>query len=197
MSEHKRANVASTAGVGLSINSGSKSKLRIRVLSLMLVVLLVLFGAGWLTDKYIRRTSPTTKSSSKVTFNSALLGTNGGIHAQATGMATSGNTAGAQQLLSQALSQTTDKAQQAVLYEEKAGVAYNAGDYSQCLQYAQQAESLNPTANSANWIAQSAEALGNKQLALTYYRLELQRLKPPYGPGDQATLQAKIQELEG
>lgn len=115
---------------------------------------------------------------------------------RATGLYLTGDYKQAQQLLSQAISQTDDKAEKGKLYEQKANLAYTHGDYANGLQYAKQAEQLKPTANSANWIAQNAEKAGDKQLALKYYKIELTRLGKPITPSDNADVKAKIAELE-
>lgn len=118
------------------------------------------------------------------------------VSQRATGLYLSGDYKQAQQLLSQSISQTDDKAEKGKLYEQKANLAYTHGDYANGLHYAQQAEQLKPTANSANWIAQNAEKTGNKQLALKYYKVELARIGKPIIPSDNASVKAKIAELE-
>jgi len=118
------------------------------------------------------------------------------VSQQATGLYLSGDYKQAQQVLSQAISQTGDKTEQGKLYEQKANLAYTNGDYANGLQFAQLAEQLNPTANSANWIAQNAEKVGKKPLALKYYQLELQRIGKPVTPSGNAGLKAKIAELQ-
>jgi tetratricopeptide (TPR) repeat protein len=84
----------------------------------------------------------------------------------------------AQKLLDGQLAAAQSAAEKSDLYVQKSSVANNAGDFTTALDYAQQAEKLQPTSSSAYMIAIAAEGLGNKSLAVTYYQKTLDRLTP-------------------
>lgn len=118
----------------------------------------------------------------------------------ATQATTLANTAGYQSGLSyidSEIAKTTDKKIQGSLYEDKSSLAINDNDYAAALEYAQTAESLNPTANTAQLIAQAAEVLGNKQLAIEYYQKEISRLPANLDDYTIPGIQARIKQLGG
>lgn len=162
----------------------------------VLLVGVVVVGSIWLVHRHHNNVS---SNKSAPTLNINTVDKNQSITNQAQGLALNGKVGDAQKLLDNSIAGTSDKATQGQLYEDKAQIAYSANDFTDGLQYAQKAESLHATANSASLIAQNAEALGNKSLALKYYKLELSRLSKPLTPSDkanQAALQAKITSLE-
>jgi tetratricopeptide (TPR) repeat protein len=73
-------------------------------------------------------------------------------------------------------SSSADKKDQAASNLYKSSVALNAQQYNDALKFAQAAEALEPTLNSAQLIATSAQKLNQKQLAIEYYKKAIDRL---------------------
>ena len=103
----------------------------------------------------------------------------------------------AQTYLDAQISQTTSKTTLGSLYESKASLALSNKDYQSALEYAQNAETLNPTSNSAMEIAQCEELLGNKQAAIEYYQKVIARTNPNLDDYTIPGLQARIKQLGG
>lgn len=122
---------------------------------------------------------------------------NQSIYNQATGLYLTGHSANAQRLLSQQIAATGSKVKQAKYWAQKSIIAFMDGDYKDGLSYAEQSNRLNPTADSADLIAKNAERLGEKGLALKYYKIELQLVGRPLVTGANDALEAKIKELGG
>lgn len=207
MSEHKQVRVVASTNRGIVVGDGKRHRWRLHVrlwAIILLVVAIVAAVSGGMWAYYNDHHRKTTSSSNNMTASQGLsvntVAKDQSITHQALGLALNGQVSAAQQLLSNAIAQTTSAMQKGLLYEQKANIAYGAGSYSQSLQYAQRAESLSPTADSANWIATDAMTLGQKPLALKYYKLELQRMGSTSGVvqgGDSAEIEANIQALGG
>ena len=116
---------------------------------------------------------------------------------QATGLGLTGQYAAGQKLLDDSIAKTSSKTLQGQYYEEKSHLSYESKDYANGLKYAQKAESLHPTTNSAGWIGKNAQMLKEDTLALKYYQLELQRFGKPINPSDTAEIRAAITALGG
>lgn len=175
-----------------------RSHLKLREGVLLCFVVLIAIGISIyrLHTPHSNEASTTTVD---VTDSGALtaqtVDKNQSVAHQALGLALNGQQTAAQQLLSAQIAQTNSMIQKGALYEQKANLANDAGNYTLGLQYARQAEDLNPTVNSANLIALSAQLLGNKALAIKYYELELQRLTPSPVPGEQDQVESSIKAL--
>ena len=210
MSEHKPEGTVpapseAAAGIGpdaVPAVAAEKPKLPRRV-SMQLVGILVFVviaaGVGLFVYRGAHKPKP-ENSGTQQKLTAATVSKNQSVEDQAMALSGAGNGPDAQKLLDQALAKATDKAARAKLYWYKSIVATNVGQNQQALEYAQKSESLDPTKNSAQLIAQAEEAAGNKAAALKYYKLELQRMQADLksaGPGDVQALQGKIKELGG
>ncbi len=118
------------------------------------------------------------------------------IYNTANQLSLSGKPEQAQQSLDTQIKQAKDVKDEGILYEFKASVALNNSDFKTALEYAQKAESLSPTRNSASLIANSAELLGNKPLAIQYYKILITRTNPKTDDYTIPGLEQKIKSLE-
>jgi len=86
-----------------------------------------------------------------------------------------------------------------VLVSQQAATYENQKDYTKALASYQQADSLQPSQNSAECIGRVAEALGNKQLAIDSYKKAITRINPnrPTGADDKDRYQNMIRSLGG
>ncbi len=94
---------------------------------------------------------------------------------------TSGPAAG-QAILDSALQQATSSTAKATIYSQKsslAGSPTSGSDYTSALEYAKQADSLNPTIESAAAVASIAQGMGDNKQAITYYQLAIERIGDP------------------
>jgi len=113
--------------------------------------------------------------------------------------AAAGNSNGAQKILRDAINNTTDITQKRNLYVQQ-GITYaNQQQYPQAMTSYKQAEQLGITYTIAQLIAQTAQAEGDNQLAITYYRKAITLLDPrnPVSGSDKQSFQAIIQSLGG
>ena len=117
---------------------------------------------------------------------------------KAQALAQSGDYEKAQQLLGTEVNNSTDLKEKGALLTEQAVEAYNAGKYDKALGYAQAAEKAAPTRSTSRMIAQSAEQLGNKSLAVEYYQKTIERVNPnsPTKDDDIAELQVAIKRVQ-
>lgn len=109
-----------------------------------------------------------------------------------------GNYDVAQQTLDDELKKSDTDAAKAEVYNEKSVTAYNENKFKEALGFAQQSEELNATQSSAYLIAIAAEGLGDKKLALEYYKKALERVRPAdrsRSPDIAEGYEAKIKEL--
>jgi hypothetical protein len=193
MSEHKKVGIVGSTSKGMA-TTGKKAPLRFAHFRLWLVCAagLLLVAATvctvWLVHHHDARS--THISTEQVMSPSE-------VHAKASSLFLTGHATAAQQLLDAQIAQAKSSVSEGQLYEQKASLAYSGTDFTEALQFAQRAEHLNPTVNSANLIATSAQALGNNALALQYYKLELQRGGNSMLSTDKLELQLNIKALGG
>jgi hypothetical protein len=206
MKTQKRARVISSANTGIVVSDGMRRGFRFdyKMWGIGLLVLGVIGMAVAVVthlDADHRKSTTEDPVHNKAGLADASPAKGQSASSQAQSFELNGHQSAAQQLLDTAISHATNTKQEGALYEEKANLAYGAGEYTQSIQYAQKAENLSPTVNRANWIASNAQVLGQNSLAVKYYKLELQRLgKSPDSQvqgGDTADIDAKIQALGG
>lgn len=118
-------------------------------------------------------------------------------YAKANELSLSGKTAEAQKTLDQQLALEKDAKGQGRIYELKASVAFSSGDTKVGLDYATKAESLAPTRNSALLIANMADVLEDKPLAIKYYKIVITRTDSKIDDYTIPGLEKQIKILEG
>jgi hypothetical protein len=187
MSVQKQIGVVAVSRSGMATGSPkhhARHRLYLKLWGVILICAVVLaaivVGVIWLVSQHYHA----HKASVKQTTPSVAT-----VKQQSLGLTLAGHPAAAQQVLDSAIAASKSKVETGQLYEQKASLAYSNSDFTSALQFAQKADALNPTVNSANLIATSAQALGNNGLALQYYKLELQR-------GGNSMLSTDKQELE-
>ena len=122
--------------------------------------------------------------------------------------ATAGDYAKGQTILDDALSNavsnqtatntTTTNSSLSDIYLQKATLALNNLQNQDAVTFAKKAEALNPTRITATVLAQAAEQVGDKALALQYYTLVVARTteqEQQLAPDDFAYYQSKVKEL--
>jgi len=103
----------------------------------------------------------------------------------------------AQKSLDLQIQQEKDVIAEGRLYEFKASIALDAEDNQAALGFAQKAESLAPTRNSAFLIASAAEVVGDKAQAIKYYKIVITRTDPKVDTYTIPGLERKVKALEG
>ena len=86
--------------------------------------------------------------------------------------------------LEQKAQTTDDSSKQAIVYLQLAQLAQNNGNLEEALNYAVKADELNVTNQTAKTIGDIAVQIGDKEMALKYYNLALERTGVP---GDEDT----------
>ena len=138
---------------------------RLLFVCVIVVVVVVLGITAWIFLRNRARSSNNSVSASQQISTPSDLANNGD-YSQAQ-----------QQLAKQAAALTGQK--QVDVYVQKATIALSAQQYSDALQFAQKAESLMPSSNTAYLVAASQQALGNNTEAIKYYQLAVSRIKNP------------------
>lgn len=113
-------------------------------------------------------------------------------------LALNGDYTGAQAALDTQIAAATNPTDKGQFYETKASNALNEQKYADAKSFAEQAEKLHPTSNSAYLIAAAAEGLGDKTTAVMYYQKALDRLDSvtkQRAPDIAQMYQDKIKEL--
>lgn len=169
----------------------SHSKKR-RLLTALLLMGIVALGAvaGLLINRSPKQ-QPTPRTESPPTTRQPT------ISEQADKINFQGDYDKAQAFLDENIAKNTDPKEQSKLYQTKALFALNAKKYQDSLGFAQKAEEINATRNSAVLIARSAEALGNKKLAIEYYQKVLDRTPETTAEEDRQHYRDKIKALGG
>jgi hypothetical protein len=190
MSEQKKFGVVATKnnGMALQSNNHKSKKLYVKLAGVGFLIFIVLVSVitSALYLKHKHNSSSGSLPKQAVTSKPKTV----------IGLLLTGDDSGAQKMLDTQIAAATTKSQKGGLYLQKAGIAYDAKEYENGLQFAQQAESLNPTAGSAGLIGNTASALGDKTLAVQYYKLQLQRMQPVVNQDDANRVQAKINALQ-
>lgn len=105
----------------------------------------------------------------------------------------------AQKQLDSSLSMQKTAEDRSEVYSQKAVLALDNNKKEDALSYAKKAEESYKSQASANIVAQIAEATGDKALALTYFKLALERMtndQKQYFPDEIKYYQQKIEELQ-
>lgn len=175
-----------------------------KMVVIVAVVLVVAIGAGIVVSMSMNRGNPDTLSradqnvaqASQAKIKSMIPASAGTqkIEAEAEILWSENDVAGAQSLLNKAVASTNNKVDKGSLYETKARYAANSAD---ALVFAKQAEASNPTVGSASLVAENAGEVGDKQLAIEYYKKQITRVDPSIAQAVVPTLQKKITDLGG
>lgn len=156
----------------------------------LLVVVLGLFVGSILSRPKQEQPVPRTETDNKQ--NPQLT-----VYQQADKINFEGDYEGAQALLDENIAKTSDPKEQGKLHETKSVFALNAKKYAESLKYAQKAEEVHATRNSAVLIARSAEELSDKQTAIKYYQKVLERTPAATIEEDRQYYRDKIKALGG
>lgn len=110
----------------------------------------------------------------------------------------SGLQAGVQKL-NTAIQNTTDTSQQFIYYEQLATILFNNNQLPDAITAAKKAYDLNQTSDSAAFVGQIAQQMGDKQTALQYYQYAVNRIDNSdiYGQSDKTYYQSIITSLQG
>lgn len=122
----------------------------------------------WVVFISIRQESETTTSGDTSSLNND-------VYDQVQSIVSKEGMEAAQIFLDEKISQTNNETEQAQLYLEKSSLSSNDENKNQALEYAYNAESLDPNEKTAFWVAIAEESVGNIEEAIKYYRLFLER----------------------
>lgn len=111
---------------------------------------------------------------------------------------TSGVPAGVK-ALNDAIQNTTDTSQQFIYYEQLATILFNNNQLTDAITAAKKAYSLNQTSDSAAFVGQIAQQMGDKQTAIQYYQYAVDRIDKNdiYAQSDKTYYQGIITSLGG
>ncbi len=193
MSAKKRSEVSSVVvGSGKKNRVGPHARLIALVLAGVVVLAAVAFG-GYAA--YNHFTHKENKSSGDKTQTQKPNYVSKGMAPP-----TTTDYSGDQAALDKDIQNAPDDAAKATLYLRKADVALvNKGFTDEALGYAQKAEELSPSIQSAFELATIYQGMNKKTEAIKYYTLYLSRMTPEYKqthPGDYEHYQQVLQELQ-
>lgn len=103
-----------------------------------------------------------------------------------------------QSILDDALKIKTNDVDRSVVYGQKSTLASNNSHNYDAMTFAKKSEQLDPTLQTAYVLAQVAEQVGDKPLALKYYKLTVERADASYqhlNPDDFEYFKSKVKEL--
>lgn len=156
----------------------------------IVVVLLAAAGSGyylWHKHQHKAASTPPTLSVQSV-VNDAIQQANNGDSSQALSM------------LNTAIKNTTNKSDKAALYTQQGNTYENDNNYQSALtSYQNAAQTDGLTYALAQIIAESAQAAGNKQLAIEYYQkaISLIPANDPTGGAEKQVFESSISALGG
>lgn len=183
----------STGEVSASVPSAPRPHFKRRLIFILGAVIIALGAAGGAYYIWHMRQHKVPSTTPMVTTGQSVLNT-------AEEQANNGNTSAALSTLSTAIKSTTDKSQKAALYIQQGATYTDEQNYSAALNsflQAEQADGL--TYGLAQSIAESAQAAGNKQVAISYYQKAISMIpaNDPTGGAEKNVFQASINQLEG
>jgi tetratricopeptide (TPR) repeat protein len=164
-------------------------KRRLTLIIVVIIIVLVAAGSGYyLWHKHQQKMPSSTLSAGQSAVNMAIE------------QANQGNTNSALNTLNTAINNTTDGAQKSALYVQQASTYENAQNYQAALTSFQKAAQYGGlTYGLAQNIAETAQQVGNKQLAIQYYQkaINLIPANDPVGHADKQGFETAINSLEG
>ncbi len=98
-----------------------------------------------------------------------------------------------------AIESTQDNHEKFVFYSRKATLLFNENDLTGALSAATKAYELEKTSDSAAFVGQISQAKGDKTMALSYYKIAIERIDKtdPFADKDREYYTSIIVELEG
>lgn len=110
-----------------------------------------------------------------------------------------GNLQAGVQKLNNAIQNTNDTSQQFIYYQQLATILFNNNQLADALTAAKKAYDLNQTSDSAAFVGQIAQQMGDKQTALQYYQYAVNRIDKNdiYAKSDTTYYQGIIASLQG
>lgn len=180
-----------TGETSANVSSAPQPSHKRRLIIIIGVVVIVLAAAGggyyfWHKQQHKAASTPPTVDSSAV--NTAIQ------------QANNGNSSQALSTINSAIKSTSDKSQKSALYTQQGNIYQNDNNYQSALtSYQDAAQSDGLTYALAQSIAESAQAAGNKQLAIEYYQkaIALVPSNDPTGGAEKNAFQAAINQLGG
>ncbi len=194
MSANKRSEASSVVVGGGTKKNRVGPRVRLTVLAASCLVLLVALGfGGYAVYKHETHKKSSTSGAKTQTQKPNYTSKN-------IAPPTSTNYSADQAALDKDIQSAPDDAAKATLYLRKADVALvNKGFTDEALGYAQKAEELSPSIQSAFELATIYQGMNKKTEAIKYYTLYLSRMTPEYKqahPGDYEHYQQVLQELQ-
>jgi len=204
MSEHKQAGVVASVNSGMAIASRGKHRphrFRAKLMGLSLLGILIMVGVGFLVyHEYYTKTkikTPTQHSTVSATqkaqpvpgFTSFTPGEKANYYVSQQ------NYAAATSVYQQQLASATTKAAKSAAYISLYTAAADAGNNSLAYQDCLEAYTLDPSYQTAMYVAGAAQENGDNKNATKYYQLAINRLSPSM-PSYSLTLHNAQNDLE-
>lgn len=164
----------------------------------VVALLAIMAGAGVLVW-WLQQQNAATNKGGLGGYSQAKENTMPAAASEAQNLALSGDTAQAQQKISDALKSASGSKEKQQLYVQQ-GVTYgNAGDYQKALESYLAAEQEQSDFTTSNLIAETYEVLGDKAKAVEYYKKALSQMdaNSPSYPVDKPIIEKKIIDLGG
>lgn len=146
---------------------------------LPLIILAIAGGVYWYVSAHKTTTKKDTTASSS-SSSSQTEAQSQAVYAKAVATAKTGGVAAGQAILDSSLKATTDTKTQASIYSQKASLATSstsASDQQAALDYAEQADALSPSAETADQVAAIARSLNKNDVAVEYWNKAIDRVK--------------------
>lgn len=169
-----------------------------KILIIAGVVVLVLLAAG--TGVAVRWWQDTANRGNDTAENQEELPQLPDVIDNLQNLRTEGDEEAFDQELATALeSSDYDDPTKALLYIQQGNAAYDQQDFNAALEAFLQAESLEPSSQTAQLIGFAYEELGNKEKAIEYYQLTIDRLAPNsmVYAADKSYFEERISQLQG
>lgn len=170
-------------------------KIKPKTKTFILIGLMLLVSAGVISlfvSGFINNIISPSKNQSQQVPKAAISGSNPVAESVITG-----DYSGGEAILDKAIAATNNIEDQAWIYIQKSSVAINLGHYNDAYDFAKKAEALVPTESSAQMIAAAAAKLGNKDEAISEYKIAISRITGASGmdEADRNSLQEEINLL--
>lgn len=180
-----------TGETSANVSSAPQPPHKRRLIIIIGVVVIVLAAAGggyYFWHKSQHKVTPPAATDQSAAANTAIQ------------QANNGNSTQALNTINSAIKSTSDKSQKSALYTQQGNIYQNDNNYQAATtSYQNAAQTDGLTYALAQSIAESAQAAGNKQLAIEYYQkaIALVPANDPTGGAEKNAFQASINQLGG
>lgn len=178
MEKANNSTQSSDSTFGGSHRTASRQKKIILFVVFPVVILLIAGGAIWYVTAHVKKeaVTKTETATAKVAVETKAQGAK---YDEAVAASKTGGEAAGQAVLDKALQSATTNESKSVIYAQKSSLASSSvvgSNYATAIEYAKQADQLDPTNESAAVLAALEQAAGSKSDAISYYQTALKRI---------------------